>query len=145
MPSSVSQAGRGTPGWTHGSGGSGDAGLAGQTGQVGPGRARAGLAGRLGAIIQIVQIIGFLDQLLKIQPGSKLLVKLGPREGNPKLLLFLENAPYCPIIFGPKNSNNIAKIPIIQEANYWSKNSNNIAKIPIIQLPNYWSIIGPNY
>ena len=93
---------------------------AGQGGPGGPGRAR------LGAIIRIVQIIGFLDQLLKIQPGSKLLVKLGPREENPKLLLFLENAPYCPIIFGPKKTNNIAKIPIIQ-------------------LPNYWSIIGPNY
>ena len=47
MPSSVSQAGRGTPGWTRGSGGSGGAGLAGQTGQVGTGRARAGLAGTI--------------------------------------------------------------------------------------------------
>ena len=46
LPSSVSQAGWGTPGWTRGSGGSGGAGLAGQTEQVGPGRARAGLAGR---------------------------------------------------------------------------------------------------
>ena len=110
------------------------------------GRGRPGWAwrARLGAIIQIGQIIGFLDRLLKILPGSKLLVKLGSREENLKLLEFLENAPYCPIIFGPKNSNNIAKIPIIQEPNYWSKNSNNIAKIPIIQLPNYWSIIGPN-
>ena len=62
-----------------------------------------------------------MDHLLKIPPGSKLLVKLGSREENPKLFVFLENAPYCPIIFGPKNSNNIAKIPIIQEANYWSK------------------------
>ena len=126
-------AGRGTPGLP---------GRRGRSARGGPGQAwRAGL----GAIIRIVQIIGFLDQLLKIQPGSKLLVKLGPREENPKLLVFLENAPYCPIIFGPKNTNNIAKIPIIQEPNYWSKNSNNIAKIPIIQLPNYWSIIGPNY
>ena len=86
-------------------------------------RGRPGWAwrARLGAIIQIGQIIGFLDRLLKILPGSKLLVKLGSREGNPKLLEFLENASYCPIFFGPENSNNIVKIPIIQDPNYWSK------------------------
>ena len=84
----VGRAGRGVPG------------LPGTRARSGRGRPGWAWRARLGAIIQIGQIIGFLDRLLKILPGSKLLVKLGSREEDLKLFDFLENVPYCPIIFG---------------------------------------------
>jgi len=68
--------------------GRGVPGLPGTRARSGRGRPGWAWRARLGAIIQIGQIIGFLDRLLKILPGSKLLVKLGSREENLKLLDF---------------------------------------------------------
>ena len=122
--------GRGGPGW------------------VGWARAnQAGRAGRarLGTTIRIVYILCFLDKILKTPHVLQLLLKLGPAEENHELLTLLESGPYCSIIIGPKNSNNIAKIKIIQGHNSWPRHSNHIGEVAINRCSiNYWSIVGPS-
>ena len=61
----------------------------------------------------------------------QLSLELGPGEENHELLTSLESGPYCSIIIGPKNSNNIAKIKIIQGHNSWPRHNNHIGEIAI--------------
>ena len=116
------------------------------------GRARANRAGRGGPggpgleqYFSWSNILWFLDSFLNILPASNLLLKLDTRKDNHKLSIFLENRPYCPIVHGWKNMNDIPKIIITRGPNYWSTVSNGITKIAINQVFDYWSSTGPIY
>ena len=125
-----------------GQGAPGEPGRPSQGRPGGPGRTRR--AG-LGAILLMIKYLWFLDSFLNILPASNLLLKLDTRKDNHKLFIFLENRPYCPIVHGWKNMNDIAKIIVTRGPNYWSTVSNGIATIAINQVFNYWSSIGPIY
>merc|ERR1711965_529981 len=91
----------------------------------------------------MIKHLRFLDSFLNTLPASNLLLKLDTRKDNHNLFIFLENRPYCPIVHGWKNMNDIAKIIVTRGPNYWSTVSNGIATIAINQVFKYWSSIGP--